>query len=105
MKFQASPDESRAGDSRASQPGPNPIGPGDLTEESKPGAWYLPKLAVALANSAVCRARRKKPGGLVYCLVSNAYACPFGERVDYDLFCCHPDRENIILRTEAHRDK
>ena len=105
MKPQIFSDGLRASGSGLSQPGPNPLGQGVVLDGNNHGDCFLPKLAVALANNAVCRARRKKAGGFVYCLVSNAYACPFAERVDYNLLCCHPEKENIILRTEAKRHK
>jgi hypothetical protein len=103
MKSPDFPNRSRAGGSWSSQPVPDPDGHETLADEGNNGDAFLPKPAVALANSALCRAKRKKAGGFVYCLVPNAYACPFGERLDYDLLCCHPERENIIIRTEAKR--
>lgn len=105
MKSEDSPAGFGADGSPSSRPGPRPIGNGTEPEETNHGTWLQAKPMVALANLAVCRARRKNAGGFVYCLVSNAYACPFAERVDYNLLCCHPEKENIILRTEAKRHK
>jgi len=95
------PEESRAGGSCLNPPKPKPRNLAADPDNNHRGDCFLPKLAAALANPAVCRARRRKAGGFVYCLVANAYACPFGERIDYDLICCHPDREKIVFRTEA----
>ena len=55
----------------------------------------------ALPDFAICRARRKVKGGLAYCRMTNAYTCKFVTRVDYDLICCHPQRNEIVARTEA----
>jgi len=101
MNFKAFPNRSGSGGSWSNQPGPSPNGPGTVLDENNNGDCFLPKPPAALANNVVCSARRKKAGGLVHCLVANAYARPFGERVDYDWLCCHPDREDIIFRTEA----
>jgi hypothetical protein len=71
----------------------------------KNGNWYpAAKPPGTAPDVAVCLARRKIKGGLVYCHLSNAYACKFVTRVDYDLICCHPKRDEIVARTEAKRN-
>ena len=60
-----------------------------------------PKPGLALANLAICRAGRLKPGGFVHCLVGGAYNCPYVIRQDDDRICGHPKRDEIIIRTAA----
>jgi len=87
-----------------SRPNPHLNGGAPDTPAHKNGSWYLPKPAGNLPDFAVCRARRKKKGGFAYCLVSNACACRHATRVDYDLICCHPQRDEIVTRTEAEKN-
>jgi hypothetical protein len=103
------------------KPRPAPVGPCDGSQLCRPlphaleaasgagvhqtGTWYpAAKPAGLPPDLEVCRARRKIEGGLVYCRVTNAYACKYATRVDYDLICCHPKRAEIIARTEAKRN-
>jgi hypothetical protein len=58
----------------------------------------------ALPDIAICRARRRVKGGLAYCRMTNAYTCKYVTRVDYDLICCHPKRDEIVARTEAKQN-
>jgi hypothetical protein len=74
-------------------------------QENGQGTWQLPKTWGQLPDDEVCRARRKTKGGEVYCLVSNAYICKHVTRVDYDLICSHPQKEEIVAMTEAERQK
>jgi len=96
------PEESRAGGSCLNPPKPKPRNLAADPDNNHRGDCFLPKLAAALANP-----RSAVPGGekrWVRLLSGDQrYACPFGERIDYDLICCHPDRENIVFRTEARR--
>jgi len=82
-------------------PCPRPNQPMSDAHNHKNGNWHLPRPAGTLPDFAVCRARRKKEGGLVHCLVANAYHCPHATRADYSLICCHPEKEAIIARTKA----
>ena len=84
-----------------SRPNPHLNGGAPDTPAHKNGSWYLPKPAGNLPDFAVCRARRKEEGGLVHCLVANAYHCPHATHADYSLICCHPEKEAIIARTKA----
>lgn len=86
---------------RPAAPCPRPNQPMSDAHNHKNGNWHLPRPAGTLPDFAVCRARRKKEGGLVHCLVANAYHCPHATRADYSLICCHPEKEAIIARTKA----
>jgi hypothetical protein len=63
--------------------------------------WCFAKPVGTLPDFAICRARRKKPGGFAYCMVLNAYTCEHATRQEYDLICCHPKRDEIVARTTA----
>jgi hypothetical protein len=79
---------------------PAPAGQGNPNGGWPPGGkpvWALPEIAI-------CRARRKVKGGLAYCRMTNAYTCRYVTRVDYDLICCHPKRDEIVARTEAKQN-
>jgi hypothetical protein len=46
-------------------------------------------------------AQTNKGSCLVHCLVANDYHYPHVTRADYNLICCHPEKEAIIARTKA----
>ena len=65
------------------------------------GSRPEPKPARTLPDVAICRARHSGFGGYADCLVdapsSSRYALSFGN----GYFCLNPEREEIVVRTEA----
>ena len=64
------------------------------------------KMPGALPDTAICRAKRVgSTVELADCLVENPYRCPYALGFAYGHLCRHPEREEIIARTEAIQRK
>ncbi|MBI5685804.1 MAG: hypothetical protein HZC54_12080 [Verrucomicrobia bacterium] len=48
----------------------------------------------------VCRARQVQ-ADLYECLVKNPHRCRYAQAYGYGFFCRHPERKEIVARTEA----
>lgn len=57
-----------------------------------------------LPDLAACRALRVLPT-LVECLVMKGHLCPYSTPFGSGLFCEHPERDQIVARTKAEREK
>lgn len=69
------------------------------TDNEKPTNDYK-----QLPDLAACRALRVLPT-LVECLVVKGHLCPYATPFGNGLFCEHPERDQIVARTKAEREK
>jgi hypothetical protein len=61
------------------------------------------KPARVLPDVAICRARRSGVIDMAYCLVDKPHGCKYAEPFKGKIFCFHPEREEIMARTDIGR--
>lgn len=66
----------------------------DKPRKDKAQTWLSP-------NVAFCRARRFGLSDVVFCLMDDAQNCAFAISSGQSVFCRHPERERIIVRTKT----
>jgi len=78
----------------------------DTNKPNKDESQPAPKPAWSLPDLVHCQVRRSGMSDLLYCLVSDSSRCEYVKHHAYDifgLFCFHPERREILARTEASR--
>jgi hypothetical protein len=73
----------------------------DTSKTSKDGCQSEPRPVRKLPDVAHCRVKRSGIGDLAYCLVPEPCGCDYAEHHASDIFCFHPQRKEILARTEV----
>lgn len=68
------------------------------------GGHSQPESVQKLPDPGICRAERYYTTGLILCLVFKPQFCKHALDFGNAIFCCHPERREIIARTQSTYD-